>query len=276
MRPKPGVQVTLVSFNDEMSQHVTTELTVGDLQVDRDLGRGIKYLQVNGLTVLHNFVLFEVNCFNLTANQAVSYSIVVKMKERAAIPVLELVGKVKTEQYNLNVLYHASNKTLYVLKCTHFKQTESLYSLITRSKEEFETFQILDTSTRELKYYTFWLEFLIYVDPSRRRIYFWCLHNSRDKIIKLNDEVENNRSVDPLMSVATGDVLSLKVHLDHLYVHVSMGVTKILVYRLEPIRKRNCLSNLNVTHITEFTLQGACKDVDIVGCHRKKLYVSLH
>ena len=259
-----------------MSRHWTTELTVGDLQVDRDLGRGIKYLQVNGLTVLHNLIMFEVNCFNLTANQAVSYSMVVKIKEKAAVPVLELVGKIRTEQYNLNILYHACNKSLYVLKCTHFTQTEFLYTMVTGSQKEFYNYQVLDTNTRELKYYTFWLEFLIYVDPSRRRIYFWCLNNSQDKIVKLNEKVENGRDVDPLICVASGDILSLKVHLDHLYVHLSMGVAKILVYRLEPFRKRNIESSLTVTHITEFTLQGASKDIDIVGCHRKKLYVTLH
>jgi len=191
MRGHVGVQVTLVSFDSDMSQYVRTDLTVSTLSVDRDLGVGIKFLQVNGLAVLHNFIFFEVNCFNLSESRAVSYSMVLKIKEVAAVPKLDLVGSFQTGQYNLNAMYHSFDRKLFVLKCSHLKSTETVYHSLTSVHNEFKSYHILDTYTRELKYYAFWTNYLLFVEESRKRIYCCHVEELQTRVTKLNETVEN-------------------------------------------------------------------------------------
>ena len=233
---------------------------------------------MNGLTVLHNFVFFEVNCFNLTESRAVSYSMALKIKQVAAVPKLELVRVVQTEQYNLNVAYHAFDRKLFVLKCTHFKPTESLYEAVTTRHNEFKSVHVLETHTRELKYYAFWLNYLLYVDESRKRLHFWSLGGSQG-LVRLNETVEN-RDIHPhLLSVVNGDILSVRTQLNYLFIHLSLGVTQILVYRLEEVSSRDqsqkTLTAYKVTD-SDFPMNKHCKDVEVIGCCGKNLNVVLH
>ena len=236
------------------------------------------FFQVNGLAVLHNFILFEVNCFNLTESRAVSYSMALKIKQVAAVPKLELVRVVQTEQYNLNVAYHAFDRKLFVLKCTHLKPTESLYEAVTTRHNEFKSVHVLETHTRELKYYAFWLNYLLYVDESRKRLHFWSLGGSQG-LVRLNETVENRDIDAPLLSVVNGDILSVRTQLNYLFIHLSLGVTQILVYRLEEVSSRDqsqkTLTAYKVTD-SDFPMNKPCKDVEVIGCCGKNLNVVLH
>ena len=200
---------------------------------------------------------------------------VLKIKEVAAMPTLELVRTVQTEQYNLNVTYHCFGRRLYILKCSHSKSTESVYEAVVSIHNEFRSYHVLDTNTRELKYFSFWINYLLYVDESRKRIHFRPLEES-EKVTKVYQELEPAESKKPLVSVINGDILSIRTQMNYLFVHLSMGVAAILVYRLEELVSRKNSRGLVASPVTDFAMNKHCKDVDVIGCHGKHLSVVLH